>query len=216
MSFYAVDSVTFSYTGRNDLFKAISFSLEENECIGIVGANGSGKTTLAKLMMGILKPHNGDIYLEGGNTQDISLSEIGSKVGYVFQNPDKQLFCPTVQEQMEFSSKYGGANCADRADYYLELFDLAKLKSSSTLELSRGEKQRLALASVMSRNVRFVIMDEPTTGLDILRKQQLENCLLSLREEGKGYMLISHESGFMSRHTDRVMGLKPEGVEYLR
>ena len=172
-----------------------------------------------KLMLGILKTQGGEIYLEGNNIRNISLSSIGKKVGFVFQNPDKQLFCPTVWEQMSFSYKYGSKNSKDEIDnninYYLEVFDLIKHKNSSPLELSRGEKQRLALASVLSRQVKFLILDEPTTGLDILRKKQLESCLMSLKEEGKGYMIISHEAKFLTKYVDKLLRLQPEGVEYV-
>lgn len=217
MSFYKTDSLTFSYNHRNNLFENLSLLIEENEHIGLIGPNGCGKTTLAKLMLGILSPTGGKIFLEGTDIRNLSLSNIGGKVGYVFQNPDKQLFCPTVWEQMTFSYKYGSQsfqeNIEDKINYYLELFDLAKHKNASPMALSRGEKQRLALASVLSRDVKFLILDEPTTGLDLLRKKQLEKCLVTLRDEGKGYMIISHEGDFLDKHIDRLLTLSPKGVE---
>jgi len=170
-------------------------------------------------MLGILKPVKGEIHLEGNNLMNTSLSHVGRKVGYVFQNPDKQLFCPTVLEQMTFSYKYGSKELEKpfdkKTDYYLEAFDLMKYKKSSPLELSGGEKQRLALASVLSRNVKFLILDEPTTGLDVLRKKQLEKCLLSLKQEGKGYLIISHEAKFLGKYVNKLLRLHPEGVEYI-
>lgn len=214
MSFYTVNSVTFSYPGKDSLFRNLSLRLEENEHIGLTGPNGCGKTTLAKLLLGILKPFCGEIYLEGKNLRNISLSLTGKKVGFVFQNPDKQLFCPTVWEQMNFSTVYGAEDCSCKAAYYLEVFGLSKYKNTSPLELSRGEKQRLALASALSRNVKFIIFDEPTTGLDILRRKQLDECLGFLREEGRGYMIISHEAEFLGKCTERLLRLRPEGVEY--
>jgi energy-coupling factor transport system ATP-binding protein len=219
MSFYSIDSLTFSYTNRENLFHNISFDIEENQHIGLIGPNGCGKTTLVKLMLGILKPRGGEIHLDGNSLKNISLSNAGRKVGYVFQNPDKQLFCPTVLEQMSFGYRYENKAPKEgsdkKIDYYLEVFDLMQYKNSSCLELSRGEKQRLALASVLSRNVKFLILDEPTTGLDILRKKQLEKCLMSLRQEGKGYLIISHEAKFLSNYVDKLLRLRPEGVEYI-
>lgn len=217
MSFYTIDSLTFSYNHRNNLLENLSLLIEENQHIGLIGPNGCGKTTLAKLMLGILSPTGGKIFLEGTDIRNLSLSNIGGKVGYVFQNPDKQLFCPTVWEQMTFSYKYGSQsfqeNIEDKINYYLELFDLAKHKNASPMALSRGEKQRLALASVLSRDVKFLILDEPTTGLDLLRKKQLEKCLVTLRDEGKGYMIISHEGDFLDKHIGRLLTLSPKGVE---
>ncbi len=218
MSFYTINSLTFSYAGTDKLLQNISFDIEANQHIGLVGPNGCGKTTLVKLMLGILRPQGGEIYLEGNNIKNISLSDVGRKVGYVFQNPDKQLFCPTVLEQMRFSFTYGsrdpGEVMNDNTDYYLKVFDLMQYKSLSPMKLSRGEKQRLALASVLSRDVKFLILDEPSTGLDILRKKQLENCLMALKREGKGYMIISHEAKFLDRYVDRLLKLHAEGVEY--
>lgn len=217
MSFYTIDSLTFSYNRKNNLFENLSFLIEVNQHVGLIGPNGCGKTTLAKLMLGILSPTDGRILLEGTNIRNLSLSNIGSKVGYVFQNPDKQLFCPTVWEQMSFSFKYGihssQENIEDKIDYYLDIFDLSKYKNASPLSLSRGEKQRLALASVLSRDVKFLILDEPTTGLDLLRKKQLEKCLFTLRDEGKGYMIISHEEDFLDKHVDKLLTLGSKGVE---
>jgi len=218
MSFYTINSLTFSYAGTDKLLQNISFDIEANQHIGLVGPNGCGKTTLVKLMLGILRPQGGEIYLEGNNIKNISLSDVGRKVGYVFQNPDKQLFCPTVLEQMRFSFTYGsrdpGEVMNDNTDYYLKVFDLMQYKSLSPMKLSRGEKQRLALASVLSRDVKFLILDEPSTGLDILRKKQLENCLMALKREGKGYMIISHEAKFLDRYVDQLLKLHAEGVEY--
>lgn len=216
MSFYTADSLTFSYAKNDNLFEGVSFNVECNQHVGLIGPNGVGKTTLVKLMLGILKPQRGNIYLEGEKIKTLSLSAVGEKVGFVFQNPDKQLFCPTVWEQMNFSHKYGrdsSIDIDDRIDHYLYIFDLLKHKNSSPFELSRGEKQRLALASVLSRDVKFLILDEPTTGLDILRKKQLENCLDILKGEGKGYMIISHERKFLDRYVDKLLALSPKGVE---
>lgn len=218
MSFYTIDSLSFSYTGKDNLFQNINFEIEESQHIGLIGANGCGKTTLVKLMLGVLKPRGGEICLEGTNIKNISLSDVGKKVGYVFQNPDKQLFCPTVLEQMRFSLMYGGMSLKkadDKVDYYMEAFELTQYRNSSPMKLSRGEKQRLALASVLSRDVKFLILDEPSTGLDILRKKQLEDCLTALKREGKGYMIISHEAKFLDRYVDRLLRLRPEGVEYV-
>lgn len=218
MSFYTIESLTSSYNRADTLFENISFSIEENQHIGLIGPNGCGKTTLVKLMLGILKPLSGEIYIEGKNVRDISLSSIGKKVGFVFQNPDKQLFCPTVWEQMKFSYKnneeLSKTQIEEIITYYLEAFDLIKYKNTSPFLLSRGEKQRLALAFVLSRNVEFLILDEPTTGLDILRMNQLEKRLVTLKENGKGYLVISHDKKFLTKHVDKLLTFKDKGVEF--
>lgn len=218
MSFYTIDSIAFSYDKEDTLFRNISFDIEDNQHIGIVGPNGLGKTTLAKLMLGILKPQCGEIYLQGKNIKNISLSNIGKKVGFIFQNPEKQLFCPTVWEQIYFSHKnskvISKTQVEEKIKDYLKAFDLMKYKDNSPFMLSKGEKQRLALASVLSRDVQFLILDEPTTGLDILCTNQLGKYLKSLREENKGYIIISHDISFLTKHVDKLMTLGAKGVEF--
>lgn len=219
MSFYTINSLTFSYPKSDVLLENISFDIDKNHRIGLVGPNGCGKTTLVKLMMGMLKPSTGEIYLKGNNIKNMALSEIGKSVGFVFQNPDKQLFAPTVWEQMSFSCKFIKNICKNEIDekinYYLRLFGLEKNKNDYPFNLSLGQKQRLALASVLSRDVEFLIMDEPNTGLDILRLNSLEKCLLSLKKENKGYIIISHDEKFLMRHVDKLLSFKDKGVEFI-
>lgn len=219
MSFYTINSLTFSYPNSDTILENISFDIERKHRVGFMGPNGCGKTTLVKLMMGILKPQAGEIYLTKSNIKDMTLSEIGKNVGFVFQNPDKQLFAPTVFEQMSFSHKFNKNISKDeieeKIDYYLNIFDLLEYKKDYPFNLSLGQKQRLALASVLSRDVDFLIMDEPSTGLDILRLKSLEKCLLSLKSENKGYIIISHDSKFLTRHVDKLLRFKDKGVEFI-
>lgn len=159
----------------------------------------------------------GKLCLEAEDMRSMSLADIGKRVGYVFQNPDKQLFCPTVREQVEFSFScgYGAASpeVKNRVEYYLKAFDLMKYEGTSPMELSHGEKQRTALAAALARETSFLILDEPTTGLDVLRKNQLAECIMSLKSEGKGYMITGHEARHLERYVDRLLILGREGVE---
>lgn len=168
-------------------------------------------------MLGIIKPLEGKLCLENKDIRNMSLADIGKRIGYVFQNPEKQLFCPTVREQVEFSFNYGSGAISSEADkrveYYLKAFDLMQYKDASPVELSHGEKQRTALAAALAREVSFLILDEPTTGLDVLRKNQLAECILSLKAEGRGYMITGHEARHLERYVDRLLIFGPEGVE---
>ena len=219
MAFYTTDSLTFSYPRSETIIENINLNVEKHQRLGLIGPNGCGKTTLFKLLMGILKPYKGEICIEGNNIKNMSLGEIGGKVGFIFQNPNRQLFAPTVLEQMTFSYKFGNNTIEDEteeaANYYLRLFDLYDYREYSPFNLSLGQKQRLAIASVLMRDVDFLIMDEPNTALDILRLKNLEQCLKSLKDEGKGYIIISHNKKFLSKQVDGLLGFKGKGVEFI-
>lgn len=218
-SFYSIDSLTFFYPKSDIVLENINLSIGENEYIGLIGPNGSGKTTFTKLLMGILKPCKGQISLKDKNITDMTLCEIGKNVGFVFQNPEKQLFAPTVEEQISFYYKlekeYDEKEIKEKVEYYLDLFGLTPYKNDFPFNLSTGQKQRLALASILSRNVDFLIMDEPGTGLDIYHLKKLSQSLSSLREENKGYLIISHDKKFLSRHVNKLLSIKDKGVDFI-
>lgn len=210
MSFYQIKSMSFSYPKSKMLFKEVSLRIDKDETIGFIGPNGSGKTTMAKLMMGILKPTCGEILLEGQVVSRMSLARIGKIVGFVFQNPDKQLFAPTVWEQVAFglrleNAKGRSSELEEKVNYWLDFFELSDFKDHFPFYLSRGQKQRLVLAQVLARGADFFFMDEPTTGLDMLRLKRLDECLEAIRKSGKGYIIISHDKNFLKRHTKRLI-----------
>lgn len=216
-SFYTINSLNFSYPKSDSVLENVNFSIEKNQHVGLIGPNGSGKTTLVKLMMGILRPHAGQICLNDHDICHMTLSEIGKKVGFVFQNPEKQLFAPTVLEQMLFSHKLHKSINEDKnnnkIDYYLKLFGLVDFKDSFPFNLSLGQKQRLALASILSRDADFLILDEPGTGLDVFHLNKLNKCLQTLRSENKGFLIISHDKDFLTKNVDKLLCIKDKGVE---
>ncbi len=214
MSFCRLDSVSFSYPDSKSILENFSIEFNKEERIGIVGRNGIGKTTLIKLMLGILKPQSGRIYLKKNDIRHMSLAQVGQKIGYCFQNPDNQLFAPTAYEQIAFGLKYSGFNnqhIAERADYWLNYFEISNIRDSFVFNLSRGQKQRVILAAILSRGTDFFIMDEPTTGLDIAMQNKLSKCLKKLADEKKGFIIISHDKAFIEAHIDRAVLLKEDG-----
>ena len=217
ISFYTINSMTFSYPKSETVLENINLSIDKNQHIGLIGPNGSGKTTLVKLMMGILKPKIGQVFLNDKNISEISLSEIGKNVGFVFQNPEKQLFAPTVLEQIGFSYRFNNilteAEIREKTDYYLDLFGLIDYKKEFPFNLSLGQKQRLALASILSRDANFLILDEPGTGLDVFHLNKLNKCLQTLRSENKGFLIISHDKDFLTKNVDKLLCIKDKGVE---
>ncbi len=219
MGFYTINSLTFSYPKSETILENVNINIDKSQHIGLIGPNGCGKTTLVKLMIGVLKPCTGQIHLKGHNISDMSLSEIGKNVGFVFQNPEKQLFAPSVLEQMLFNYRFdkniNETETNNKIDYYLDLFGLIDYKDSFPFNLSLGQKQRLALASILSRDADFLIMDEPNTGLDIFHLKNLSTSLLSLKNENKGYLIISHDKSFLSKNVDKLLRIRDKGVEFV-
>ena len=170
------------------------------KCTAIMGENGSGKTTLGKLVAGILRPASGCIFYNGQDISGWKLGEIGRQVGYLFQEPSRQIFAPSPLEEIALPLELRGMpkeQARQKAKNLLAQFDLEHIENSTTYTLSRGEKQRLAIAAAMVVSPRYFVLDEPTTGLDKDRRQMLASTLRKLMNEGMGILLISHDMEFV-------------------
>jgi energy-coupling factor transport system ATP-binding protein len=199
------------------VLKGIDLEVEGNVCTAIIGPNGGGKTTLGKIMTGILKPTDGVVRINSRDTRELELSEVGATIGYLFQEPERQLFAPTVWEEVSFVMEIKGVpkeTIDIEVGRILKQFHLSELGEASPFLLSRGEKQRLALAAIMVNNPSFFILDEPTTGLDMERKDVLSGILNSLLERGTGMIIISHDHKFVAKHADRVIEISGGEVVY--
>jgi energy-coupling factor transport system ATP-binding protein len=175
-----------------------------------MGSNGSGKTTLGKVIMGMLTPTAGTVRLEGRPIQDYPLAQRGRRIGYVFQNPERQLFAATVADEIGFALKYRGLapeTIQERVAELLALMELDRYARTFPYNLSHGEKQRLALAAVLALEPEFIILDEPSTGLDWARKRRLATVLARVRRQ-VGYIIISHDGGFCRELCDAALTLK--------
>ncbi|MCK4260372.1 MAG: ABC transporter ATP-binding protein [Halanaerobiales bacterium] len=208
--FIKVNDISYSYVKEERIINNLSTSFYKNHFTAIVGSNGSGKTTLGKLLVGIFKTLSGQVLLNGQDTKKMSLGEIGQKVGYLFQEPERQIFAPSVKEEIGFVldfKGYPGKEIEKKINHMLKLFKLEDLKDDFPFQLSRGEKQRLALASILINEPEFLILDEPTTGLDFKRKGELTTILQELKDQGLGLIVISHDEEFVRENADRVIEL---------
>lgn len=204
------ENLSFCYEDNNEIIRNIDLTLYSGETTALVGENGAGKTTLGKLLTGILKPSGGEITIFGDDTGRLSLSDIGQKIGYCFQNPDIQLFASSVEEEICFGLKYRGFS-----DEYIEtvkeellkLFEIDHLRNAFPLNLSRGEKRRVVLAACLALNPSYLILDEPTAGLDADRIIILNNVLDKLSKKGIGILIISHNEDFIQTNSDRILRL---------
>ncbi len=179
------------------------------EFVALVGQNGAGKTTLTRHFNGLLRPSAGDIRLFGKSVLNEPTASLCSTVGYVFQNPDEQLFCDTVEDELRFGPMNIGMD-KDRMEEAIRdiLIDIGldKYRQVWPRYLTKGERQRLALASVVAMEPEILIVDEPTTGLDWLESLQILDYLERLRtEKGKTILIITHDMNIVSLYAERVV-----------
>ncbi|WHH57773.1 ABC transporter ATP-binding protein [Petroclostridium sp. X23] len=218
MPFIELSRVSFFYLRKTkSALSEINLVFEKDQITAVVGPNGSGKTTLTKLMTGVLKPEEGEIRIAGRPIGEYSLSEIGGRVGYVFQNPDMQLFCNTVEEEIGFGLKNRGGEpefVKRKVGFYLDYFELTAYRNTFPLHLSQGEKQRLAIAAVLANEPEFLILDEPTAGLDACRKKNLEDCLKKAAQLGRGMIVVSHDEDFIGRMAQRTVVMENGHILY--
>lgn len=205
------EKIRYTYPKSHFTLRVDSFTLSRGECAALTGKNGGGKTTFGKLLAGLFKPDEGRVLLCGEDTKGWSLGRMGSQVGYLFQEPARQLFAPVVLEELTFTLTLGGLSQADanaRSYGILRQFELEHLAGRSTYTLSRGEKQRLAICAMLLGGPEFLVLDEPTTGLDGRRKEILGGMLRRLRQEGLGILLISHDALFVADQAGRKLTMK--------
>ncbi|WP_027399058.1 energy-coupling factor ABC transporter ATP-binding protein [Anaerovorax odorimutans] len=212
MSYIELKDVSYFYPHEEKIvLSEINLKIKKDGITALIGSNGSGKTTLTKVIMGIIKPCNGEIFLDGQAVTDYTLAQVGQHIGYVFQNPEVQLFCSSVGEEVGFSLRNRGYQpelVKEKVDFYLDYFDLKKYRNTFPLHLSQGEKQRIAIAAVLANDSDFLILDEPTTGLDGLRKKKLEEYLKKAALLGKGVLLVSHDENFVGDLAQRIVTME--------
>jgi len=207
-----LEQVSFAYGLKGPMVLTdLDLRLRQGEVTALVGPNGCGKTTLGKLLVGILKPVRGRVQVKGMDTRVTELSSLGKMIGYLFQEPERQLFAPTVREELSFVADLMGKKedgSCERVKHLLERFQLQDFAEDFPFQLSRGEKQRLAIAAVMVNEPEYFIFDEPTTGLDELRRKDLSEILKRLVASGTGMLIISHDKALVQRHAQRLIRLE--------
>jgi energy-coupling factor transport system ATP-binding protein len=190
-----VEDASFSYEGGIEALKGVSLRVREGEFVAILGQNGSGKTTLAKHLNGLLKPTRGDVLVEGISTKQMSASDLARHVGYVFQNPDHQIFEETILDEVLFGPKRLGLEderAQKQARDALETVGLWERRSEDPFTLTKGLRQKVAVASVLATRPRAIVMDEPTTGLDYGELKGMMALVKRLNEEGHTIVIITH------------------------
>ncbi|MGC8961010.1 MAG: energy-coupling factor ABC transporter ATP-binding protein [Candidatus Bathyarchaeia archaeon] len=202
-----VEGLTFKYPNDVLALDGVNLNIREGEFLALMGENGAGKTTLIKHFNGLLKPTAGVVRVDGVDTRHVSVASLSRKVGLVFQNPDHQFFCETVREEISFglvNFGYPRPLIERRVNQVLRMLDLEEYGESSPFALSGGEKKRVALASVLAWNPKYLILDEPTIGQDALQKERLKNFIIQLVTQGRCVVIVTHDVEFVAECKPRV------------
>lgn len=203
-----VENVYFTYPSGSQALAGVTLEIRDREFVAIMGENGAGKSTLVKHFNGLLKPLKGEVLIDGVNTRKASVAELSRNVGLVFQNPDHQLFCETVEEEVAFGLKNFGFMSDvinERSEWALQFLDLAKYRNSSPFMLSGGERKRVALASVLAWDPKIIVLDEPTIGQDYAQKEKLRQFIIKLNEQGRTIIMVTHDVEFVADCSPRVI-----------
>lgn len=199
------------YPNGNKVLKGMDLEIQAGEFIAILGQNGSGKTTLVKHFNGLLLPTEGKVEVKGKDTREHSIYEIGKDVGYVFQNPDHQIFSDTVFEEVAFSPKMRGCSKGEiekRVKEALKAVDMEGYEEQDPFSLTKGERQRIAVASVLSAQPEIIILDEPTTGLDYKEQRRMMELVKKLNENGHTIIMITHTMWVVAEYAHKVAVIK--------
>jgi energy-coupling factor transport system ATP-binding protein len=203
-----VRAVSFNYPDGPRVLDSIDLRIAPGDFVAIIGQNGSGKTTLAKHLVGLLRPSAGVVMLNGRDRATMRPAETAAEVGYVFQNPDHQIFAATVEDEVAFGPRnfdFAPGDVERRCDEVLRAVGLENARKLDPFLLGKGERQRLAVASVLALRPRLLILDEPTTGLDYREQRRMMALVTELNRDGIAIVMITHTPWLVAEYARRVV-----------
>lgn len=210
-------AVDYTYDSGKPALRGVSLSIRRGEFVALIGQNGSGKTTLAKHLNGLLKPTSGSVRLRGTDIRTLPLSTVAADVGYVFQNPDHQIFAASVFEEVAFGPRNLGvqpAEVEERVRDVLAVVGLAELAEEDPFLLSKGQRQRLAVASLLALRPTLLILDEPTTGLDYVEQRRMMELIARLRDDGMTFLMITHSPWVVAEYAERGVLMRSGAIVF--
>jgi cobalt/nickel transport system ATP-binding protein len=214
-----LEGISYSYYDKVPALCDISLSIREGERFAIIGANGSGKSTLLQIMNGLIDQSSGKYFFRGNEVSERTLKDKGflrffrERVGYVFQDPDVQLFCPTVLDELLYGPLQLGIEekeALDRAFEVMQILEIENLKDRPSTMLSGGEKKRVTIGSVLTMNPEILLLDEPTSGLDPRTQVFLIELMLALSDAGKTLVMATHDLSLVDELQMQVALLSEE------
>ena len=201
------ENVKFVYPNGFSAVEDINFEIGQGENIAIVGQNGAGKTTTVKMINGLLKPTKGKVIVAGMDTSDFTTAALSRKAGYVFQNPDDQIFHNTVEKEIQFGPevlKMSESKVKEMVEYSARLTGLTDVMEENPYNLPLSVRKFVTIASILAMDTDIVILDEPTAGQDIRGIRLLENILKELTAKGKTIVTITHDMEFVVNNFNKV------------
>lgn len=218
------DRVIIDVRGLNFMFpngitalKRIDLKVKEGDFLAVIGANGSGKTTLLKHLKGIISSPCNSVLYRGRPINQLTPSELGSKIGFVFQNPDHQIFHQTVWEELIFGPRNFGWSDAKiyyRGHLLLEMLGLRGCEGLDPALLTKGERQKLALASILIMDPEILLLDEPTTGLDYLEQKEIMDRIAEFNREGQTIVMVTHALWMVAEYSNRAVVMSQGEIIY--
>jgi len=205
-------NIFYTYDGENFTLKDVNLQIQKGETVYISGANGAGKSTLLKIINGIIFPTKGNYFFESTEVTEKILADnkfskkFHQKIGYIWQNPDAQLFCGSVEEEISFGPLQMGLRAEEikkRVEDAISLFHLEKLRKRAPYYLSGGEKKKTAIASIFVMNPSVWTLDEPLNELDDKAQEFMTNFLLELKSSGKTIIFSSHDKFLADEIADK-------------
>lgn len=194
--------------GEAEILHGLTFAIEDGEFVAFAGTNGAGKSTAMRLVNGLLKPTAGQVRIDGVPTTELRTSELARRVGFLFQNPDRQICCNTVREELMFGFKAQGradAQAEERVDAMVERFGFDP--DAEPYLLNRGTRQLLALASIIVLEPACIVLDEPTTGLDFRECAKVMDAISAMHAAGTTVIMVCHDMEVVADYAKRVIAM---------
>ena len=203
-----LENVSASYDGELPILRDVSFRIPDGDFVAFVGTNGAGKSTTMRLVNGLLKPSSGQVLIDGVPTTQLRTSQLAAKVGFLFQNPDRQICCSTVREELLFGFRAQGradAEAEAKVDAMIERFGFDA--DAEPFLLNRGTRQLLALASIIVMEPPVVVLDEPTAGLDFRECAKVMDVIAELNARGTTVVMVCHDMEVVADYAKRVIAM---------
>ena len=202
------NNLAHTYPNGVEAVKGVNVTINQGEIISVVGQNGSGKTTLVKHFNGLLKPTGGNVLVGELDSLESSVGIMAQQVGYVFQNPNHQIFAPSVKHELSFGLRNIGLEEEEvetRVASIAEAFALTEYLDLNPYRLGFSLRKTVGMASIIAMEPNVIILDEPTTGQDFLGVKAIRDSIHKLRDQGKTVIVVSHDMPLVAEETDRVL-----------